>query len=454
MSLRLNLTSLKIDDRITPSDRRSGVWIEAALAFGFLICGIIGVIVIFFCSIMPQWRLFKEYQKTQCTVIETAVVNQGNSDLYRPQIHIKYVAPTPIHSDNSGKTILKQYSIWTYDFNTLNNSGYFYQKDEAYNALKAFETNKQYDCWYDPHYPQKVVVLCNWSWTNVTMLIVPISLFLLGLGSLIHIFMYQTVHSQKKTAIPSGSLQNKPSDNADELSSQIASDSESVPEQAHVLPNVPSVQNIIDSPGVKMKYRLPLANSPIGSLGVLLLLCIGWGLLCIAILSVGIGGFLDKNPDWILIGFTVVFFLIGIGLVLYFIHNLQLATSVSPTLLETNDTPLHPGQTTTALLIQMGGNYFFKLSVVLVCEEEAFFSYGTDIRSEKFVAYETTLFSEKDFNIVTDEQFEKSFEFTIPPNAMHSFDSLHNRISWRLDVCGEAEGAPPFTRSYVLVVNP
>ena len=55
---------------------------------------------------------------------------------------------------------------------------------------------------------------------------------------------------------------------------------------------------------------------------------------------------------------------------------------------------------------------------------------------------------------ITDEQFEKTFEFTIPPDAMHSFDSLHNRISWRLDVCGEVEGAPPFTRSYVLVVNP
>lgn len=454
MSLRLNLTSLKIEDRITPSDRRSGVWIEAALAFGFLIGGIIGFIVIFFCSIMPQWRLFKEYQKTQCTVVNVGVANQGNSDLYRPQIRIKYYAPTPIHSDKSGKTILKEYNIWTYDFNTLNNSGYLYQKEEAYRALKAFENNKQYDCWYDPHNPQKAVVLCNWSWTNVTMLIVPVSLFLLGLGSLIHLFMYQTGHSHKKAVPSSSSLQNKPSDNPDDLSSQIATDSESASEQIAIFPNVPSVQNIIDSPGVKMKYRLPLANSPIRSLGVILLLCVGWGVLCITFVSVAIGSFLDRRPDWILTGFILPFVLVWIALVLYFIHNVQLATSVSPTLLETNDAPLHLGQKTSALLIQMGGHYFFKLDVNLVCEEEAVFSYGTDIRSEKTVVYNSNLLSEKDFNIVPDEQFEKTFEFTIPLDKMHSFDSPHNRVSWRLEVRGEAEDLPPFTRSYVLVVNP
>lgn len=454
MSLRLNLTSLKIGDRITPSDRRSGVWIEAALAFGFLISGIIGFIVIFFCLIMPQWRLFNEYQKTQCTVVNSGVASQENSDLYRPQICIKYVAPTPILSDKSGKTILKEYNIWTYDFNTLNNSGYFYQKDEAYKALKAFENDKQYDCWYDPHNPQKAVVLCNWSWTNVTLLIVPISLFLLGLGSLIHLFMSQTGRTHKKVTSPSSSLQNTPSDNPEDLSSQTESDSESAPKQFVVFPNVPSVQNIIDSPGVKMKYRLPLANSPIRSLGVILLLCVGWGVLCITFVSVAIGSFLDRHPDWVLTGFILPFFLVWIALLLYFIQNVQLATAVSPTLLETNDTPLHPGQKTSALLIQMGGHYFFKLDVDLVCEEEAVFSYGTDIRSEKLVVSRTKLLSEKDFNIVPDEQFEKSFEFSIPQDAMHSFDSPHNRVSWRLEVCGEAENHPPFTRSYVLVVNP
>lgn len=203
-----------------------------------------------------------------------------------------------------------------------------------------------------------------------------------------------------------------------------------------------------------MNYRLPLDNSPIGSLGVILFLCVAWGLLCIAFVSVSLGGFLDRRPDWVVTGFILPFVLIWIGLIFYFFHNMQSATSVSPTLIETNDALLHPGQKTAALIIQMGEHYFFKLDVNLICEEEAVFSYGTDIRREKQVVYRSNLLSEKDFNIAADEPFEKSFEFTIPPDAMHSFDSSHNRIAWRLEVCGEVENRPPFTRSYILVVKP
>lgn len=451
MSLRLNLTSLKIEDRITPSDRRSGVWIEAALAFGFMIGGLIGFIIVFFWMIMPQWRFFNEYQKTQCTVVGLDVVNMPNTDLYRPQVRIKYVAPTPILSDKSGKTIFKKYDICTYDFNTLQNSGYFYQKNEANKLLKSFEIGKKYICWYDPHKPQNAVLFYNWSWTNITILIVPISLFLLGLGPLIHLYLYRSGHSQEKVAHLSNVLQNKTPDNSAEPSSEEASD---VSEHIKELPCSPSIRNIIDSPGVKMKYRLPLDNSPIWSLGVIMLLCVAWGVLCIACFSVALGGFLDRRPDWVLTGFILPFALIWIGLLFYFIRNLQLATSISPTLMEINDAPLYLGQTTSALLIQMGGQYFFKLDVNLVCEEEAVFSFGTDIRSEKSVVYRSNLLSEKDFNIVLDEQYEKSFAFTIPLDAMHSFDSPHNRVSWYLEVCGEAENHPPFVRSFVLVVNP
>ena len=453
MSLHL-LTSLKIEDRITPSDRLSGVWIEAALAFGFMISGIIGFIVIFFWMIMPQWRFFIEFQKTSCTVVALGVDPMPNKNLYRPQIRIEYTAPTPLVSDKTGKKISKKYSIWTYDFNSLNNSGYSYQKNEAYRAARAFKIGGRYTCWYDPHDPKKAVLFRNWSWTNITLLIVPFSLFLLGLGPLIHLYLYRPERSVVKGSVHSDSLHNYAAENAEESSPDVSSDKLLESELVNDLPNSPSIRNIIDSPGVKMKYRLPLDNSPIWSLGVILLLCVAWGLLCIAFVSVALGGFLDRRPDWVLTGFILPFVLIWVGLIFYFFRNLQLATSISPTLLEIDDALLHPGQKTSALVIQMGEHYIFSFDVNLICEEEAVFSYGTDIRREKQVVYRSNLLSQKDFNIVADEPFEKSFEFTIPPDAMHSFDSPHNRIAWRLEVCGEAENRPPFTRSFVLVVKP
>ena len=453
MSLNL-LTSLKIEDRTTPSDRLSGVWIEAALAFGFMISGIIGFIVIFFWMIMPQWRLQREFIETRCKVVSLNVEPMPNNSLYRPRIQIEYAAPTPLASDKSGKTILKKYRIWTYDFNSLNNSGYSYQKKEAHDALEAFQIGKEYVCWYDPHDPKNVVLFRNWSWTNITLLIAPISLFLLGLGPLIHLYMYRSGRTVKKNVLQSDALQSNSAENSEDSPPEISSEKPSESELDVDLPNVPSVRNIIDSPGVKMNYRLPLYNSPIWSLGVLLLLLVAWGVMCIALISVALGGLLDRQPDWVLNGFIIAFVLIWFGLFLYFFRNLQLATSISPTLIEINDALLHLGQTTTALVIQMGAHHVIQLDVNLICEEEAAFSYGTDIRREKRVVYRSNLVSEKDFDIVANEQFEKSFEFTIPEDQMHSFDSPHNRIAWRLEVCGEVKNLPPFTRSYVLVVKP
>lgn len=453
MSLNL-LTSLKIEDRTTPSDRLSGVWIEAALAFGFMISGIIGFIVIFFWLIMPQWRLQRDYKETQCKVVARGIDPMPNNDLYRPKILIEYAAPTPLASDKTGKTILKKYSVWTYDFNTLYNSGYSYQKKEAYNALEAYKIGKDYVCWYDPHDPKNVVLFRNWSWTNITLLIAPISLILLGLGPLIHLYMYRSGRAVKKSVLQSDALQSNSTENSEDSPPEISSEKSSESELDIDLPNVPSIRNIIDSPGVKMNYRLPLDNSPIWSLGVLLLLLVAWGVMCIVLVSIGLGGLLDGRPDWVVTIFIILFGLIWFGLFLYFFRNLQLATSISPTLIEINDALLHLGQTTTALVIQMGGHYVITLDVNLICEEEAAFSYGTDIRREKRVVYRSNLVSEKDFNIVANEQFEKSFEFTIPEDRMHSFDSPHNRIAWRLEVCGEVKNLPPFTRSYVLVVKP
>ena len=42
----------------------------------------------------------------------------------------------------------------------------------------------------------------------------------------------------------------------------------------------------------------------------------------------------------------------------------------------------------------------------------------------------------------------------MPADVMHSFQSPHNAVRWKLVVCGEAEAWPAFERGFPIVVNP
>lgn len=460
MSLRLDLTSLKIEDRITPSDRRLGVWIAVTVAIGFILSGVIGFLWIFLGDVAPQWRLLEEFKSVRCVVQDAKIEQSQTNSLYRPLIYIKFTIPAANPDNASRSSSPKEYFVWTYDFNTIFNpdSSYSYSESEAKKLKNAFIVSRGYTCWYDPHDPQKVVLFCCWTWTNILLLVVPASLFLLGLSSLIHlIYVYRFGRIiEKKAATQSAGSNNSESGTVPETQENAANSDEST--VIKPTPNVPSIQSIIDSPGVKMKYRLPLDKSPVWSLAVILIMCIAWGALCLASVSVAVGGFLDHRPEWNLVIAILPFFLIWLALIFYFLRIAKKSTAIAPTLLEMDEAPLHPGESASALLIQMGAFYIFKLEVNLICEEEAVFTYGTDVRSEKNIVYRANLLSEQNFNITSDERFSKFFDVYIPANAMHSFDSPHNRIVWQLEVYGEVEihegQTQSFTRRFVLVVVP
>jgi hypothetical protein len=43
---------------------------------------------------------------------------------------------------------------------------------------------------------------------------------------------------------------------------------------------------------------------------------------------------------------------------------------------------------------------------------------------------------------------------TVPPDAMHSFESPHNKITWTLRVKGRVGGVLPYQREYPVIVLP
>jgi hypothetical protein len=94
------------------------------------------------------------------------------------------------------------------------------------------------------------------------------------------------------------------------------------------------------------------------------------------------------------------------------------------------------------------------LELLLVCEEEATFRQGTDIRTERCCVFRETVFSEEQFRIEPSKAFERECELRVPERVMHSFRAKHNAVHWMLVARGQAQSWPAFERSFPVVIYP
>ena len=95
-----------------------------------------------------------------------------------------------------------------------------------------------------------------------------------------------------------------------------------------------------------------------------------------------------------------------------------------------------------------------RLTLSLVCEEEATYRQGTDTRTESQQVVAQELFRLENFEIPPGVPFDHEFAFRVPPSAMHSFKSSHNRVHWTLLVESEMNGWPDFKRAFPVIVYP
>ncbi len=219
-------------------------------------------------------------------------------------------------------------------------------------------------------------------------------------------------------------------------------------------PNIPRDLNLTNSPGVKLAFRLPSLESPAWRLvaaAVTALLCVGIDTILIAI---AIHGLNIGRPQMALNAFLIPFSSVTAWSVYYFVRQLLLQTWIGPTSVEISAHPLYPGRTYEVYLVQGGHLHLHKLLLELTCEEEATFRQGTDLRTERRVVYRGEIFSRQEFSIEPSVTFEYCTRFTVPALAMHSFQSAHNSIIWKLVVTGDMRRWPKMSRSFPVVVYP
>lgn len=281
-------------------------------------------------------------------------------------------------------------------------------------------------------------VLSGWLlWLAIVVLA---SFVLIGGGGVMFTVFQVTSSTERRSAI-----------------AQRAGDMERLPEggvRARDYPTVPDDEDITNSPGIRLAYRLPLAESPAWQLMAATCFCLAWNGMSSVLGVVMIDGLLSRRPDWWLIGFTLPFVAIGGGAVVYFVRLLRGHTGIGPTSVEVSAHPLVPGGGYEVYICQTGRLSVSSLEMYLVCEEVATYHQGTDVRTECRRVFEERVFRQTQFEVREGRAFEQECELRIPATGMHSFQGTYNAIQWKLVVRGNAKGWPVFVRCFPLVVWP
>lgn len=219
-------------------------------------------------------------------------------------------------------------------------------------------------------------------------------------------------------------------------------------------PNIPSDANLINSPGVKLSYRLPVVQSPALRLVFASVFALVWNVSAALLIYFAVKSMLSDEPDWFLVIFIVPFLAVGVWVVRDFVRQMLIHTGIGPTNLEISGHPLRPRSAYRVYVSQGGHLAMRSLTLNLVCEEAATSQQGTDLRTETKVVFDRQIFRQTDFPIAPGLPFEHQCTVEIPDHAAHSFQSEHNAVNWKLVVRGEAESWPPFERAFPVIVYP
>jgi hypothetical protein len=219
-------------------------------------------------------------------------------------------------------------------------------------------------------------------------------------------------------------------------------------------PTVPAYDGLTNSPGIELAYRLPGTHSPGWRLLATTIFTMLWCFAVFLLTASVIRGHVNGSHEWLLTVLLLGFWAVCFWSVREFLQLLVQSSGMGQTTLEISDLPLIPGREYQASLVQQGNLLMRSLQVWLICEEEATFTQGTDIRTEIREVFRQSCFERCNFAIETGQPFSGTCQISVPLSAMHSFQSAHNVVRWKLVVRGEAEKWPVFERGFPVVIYP
>jgi hypothetical protein len=277
------------------------------------------------------------------------------------------------------------------------------------------------------------------GWSLWLVLLVLASFVLIGGGGFIFSLLQLGASAERRSALIRGAGRDLIGDGAAD---------------APQFPAVPDGRELTDSPGTVLEFRLPVAASPIWRLAAAAAFCLVWNSATAVVAVLALESHLRQDGDWLLTALAAAMLCIGVWAGFYFVRRLFDHAGVGPTSLEISDLPLHPGGHYEVVFSQAGQAPFDSLELLLVCEEEATFSQGTDIRTEVERVHCAPLLIERQAQEGPAQPFERRCALDVPGEAMHSFQSAHNAVHWKLVVRGKPHNRPEFERTFPVIVHP
>ncbi|MEX0866325.1 MAG: DUF3592 domain-containing protein, partial [Pirellulales bacterium] len=430
---RIRFYGKKRGHRHTGSER-FGVVGEAIFFTVLLAVGIAGLIAMTVNYIVPEWRANRHFQPTECTVLGTEVKVIADRDSgtvasdkvwYQPLVHIEYEVDG------------ERYRAKTYDA-----VGRGYQtREKAQRLIEPFRPGDTFACWYDPFDYRRAVLVKGYSWWVYLFFTLPTAFVLIGAIGLIWTAISSGTSLERRAAIV------KRATGVDWLEPD-----ELI--QRDAFPAIPRHDEIVNSPGTALAYRLPIGTQPGWKLFFLGLVTLFWNVLALIGLFIAVGGNITGARDWLLTALVVPFLLFGVFLIFVFFRQLLVTSGIGMTRVEISDHPLLPGKTYELLISQEGKLIIHSLVARLVCEETATYRQGTDTRTESLRVWDQEVYRAEHIEIQPDRGFQEQTQMRLPEGAMHSLATDHNSVQWMLLVRGDLEHWPDFERRFPIIVHP
>lgn len=190
--------------------------------------------------------------------------------------------------------------------------------------------------------------------------------------------------------------------------------------------------------------------SPLGKFIAVTCIALFWNGLVSVFVYKAVESHLSGHPEWCLTFFIIPFVLVGLLLIWGIFYSFVALFSPRPTL--TLDHARIPLGGTARLSWRFAGNpsTIRQLRVTLLGEEHATYRRGTDTHTDKQRFFKEVLYETCDPLEIP----EGDAEIRIPDDAMHSFESGNNKITWEVHLDGEIPLRPDVDAEFPITVVP
>lgn len=402
----------------------TGSRIALAVIFAVLAAAGAGVLAIVLNTMtIAEWRANHEFIETRCTLVSKRVAQVETDGLvrYRPEFTIRY----SIGGQERETTAFEAAEVYMTD------------EQSCLQKLEDFAQGGSYPCWYDPQDPSHAVVERGYSWYAWLIPLLPASFVAVGVGGLIYLFFTWGKSLEHRTLLGQSNV---------ELFETTST---------HTLrfPTVPDDANTTNSAGTTLRYRVPYVPA-IGSF-FLTALAVLWNAATLWFVWRAIAALVSGEYDSAVYSPLLIPFVAAGGYLAYLAgRGLLVTLGVEPTVVELSDHPLLPGGKYELYVAQGGHGQFKNFSVSLVCDEEATFRQGTNSRTHTHRVQTIEVFRREGFATDRQSPFAERVELRIPEGAMHSFQTRHNAVKWKLLVRAQLHKWPDVEREFSVVVGP